>query len=146
MTSDRLKRIVDFKVYIVWDGSPFPVTVCWQSTPGLYEFHWGIPIKFKWAWLFRAYRGWNTTQLYGDYFINHYKDPSQTTRISTQKVSGTRVLFVARCSQPCSHASKKRLAAMPRRSSFPLAPVSRFEGCKGYFKCSAHFDPVIWGV
>ena len=27
------------------------------------------------------YIGDYTTQLYGDYFINHYKDPYQTTRI-----------------------------------------------------------------
>ena len=27
-------------------------------------------------WLFRFYSGWNPTQLYGDYFISHYKDPS----------------------------------------------------------------------
>ena len=25
----------------------------------------------KKPWLFRVYRGWNTTQLYGDYFISH---------------------------------------------------------------------------
>ena len=26
-------------------------------------------------WLVRLYRGWHTTQLYRDYFINHYTDP-----------------------------------------------------------------------
>ena len=35
----------------------------------------------KWAMkqsgpsLLKVYRGWNLTQLHGDYFINHYKDP-----------------------------------------------------------------------
>ena len=29
----------------------------------------------KKPWLFRVYRGWKTTQLYGDYFINHCEDP-----------------------------------------------------------------------
>ena len=37
------------------------------ETPG--EQCWFHP-----GWLF-WYRGWNTNQLYGDYFINHYKDP-----------------------------------------------------------------------
>ncbi len=30
----------------------------------------------KTTWLFRiVFGGWHTTQLSGDYFINHYKDP-----------------------------------------------------------------------
>ncbi len=35
----------------------------------------------KKTWLVGLYRGWKTAQLYGDYFINHYKDPYSTTRI-----------------------------------------------------------------
>ncbi len=33
------------------------------------------------TWFFRVYRGWTTTQLCGDYCINHEKDPCSTTRI-----------------------------------------------------------------
>ncbi len=33
----------------------------------------------KQSWLFRVYRGWS--QLYGDYFINHYKDPYEPITI-----------------------------------------------------------------
>ena len=39
---------------------------------------WSIESTEQWkkgSWLFRVYRGWNTTQFCGDYFINHYKDP-----------------------------------------------------------------------
>ena len=31
--------------------------------------------QWKKTWLFAVYRGWHPTQLYGDYFINHCKDP-----------------------------------------------------------------------
>ncbi len=31
--------------------------------------------QWKKPWLFVVYWGWNPTQLLGDYFINHYKDP-----------------------------------------------------------------------
>ena len=33
------------------------------------------PSNEKKPWLFRLYRGWNTTQLYGGIIINRYKDP-----------------------------------------------------------------------
>ena len=35
----------------------------------------------KKTWLFRVYRGWHPTQFCGDYFINHYKHPYETTNI-----------------------------------------------------------------
>ena len=36
-------------------------------------------------WLFRLYKGDYTTQLCGDRFMNHYKDPYQTTRMTHGK-------------------------------------------------------------
>ena len=41
--------------------------------------------------LFRIYRGWKTTQWYGDYFINHFKNPYQTSSMLESKM----VFFVA---------------------------------------------------
>ena len=37
--------------------------------------------KKRAPWLFRVYRGWNSTQLYRDYNFLHYKDPYESTRI-----------------------------------------------------------------
>ena len=46
--------------------------------------------KIAWAmkklWLFRVYRGWHPTQLCGDYFIYHYKDPLLNNQDFTWKV------------------------------------------------------------
>ncbi len=36
---------------------------------------WVIFEQWNKPWLFSVYRGWNTTQLYRDDFINQYKDP-----------------------------------------------------------------------
>ena len=53
------------------------------------QSHWqhGTPVHKKKNWLFRGYRGWNPTQLYGDYNTSHSinKDPYKTTTISWRK-------------------------------------------------------------
>ena len=49
-----------------------------KSSPALVSHEKRAP------WLFRGDRGWNPTQLCGDYFINHgNKDPYETTRIQS---------------------------------------------------------------
>ena len=36
--------------------------------------------------MFRVYRGWSTTQLYGDYFINHIRIPYETTQYFMESI------------------------------------------------------------
>ena len=36
---------------------------------------WKLHEQWKKTWLFSVYRGWNSTQLYRDYFINHVRIP-----------------------------------------------------------------------
>ena len=75
-------------------GSPTPTKGSPTPTPSTQiDFHTGFrsrKYKVGWynsrgkdiyeqlkkgPWLVGLYRGWTTTQLYRDYFINHYKDP-----------------------------------------------------------------------
>ena len=60
---------------------------CITEAPGrIIELHWCLKADEIWneqwknTWLFTLYRGWKTTQLYGDDFISHYKDPYKPTR------------------------------------------------------------------
>ena len=39
----------------------------------------------KGPWLVGLYEGWNTIQLYRDYFINHYKDPNLINQDSMER-------------------------------------------------------------
>ena len=71
----------------------------WRTGEGLYTLITkavAVPCKENWAkkkgsCLFRVYRGWNTTQLCGDwglYMINHSKDSYETTSNYTGKWEG----------------------------------------------------------
>ena len=64
---------------MIWASSVIPF--CMFSDTSRVESHMSNEQK---PWLFRVYRGWDTTQFFRDYFINHYNDPYQTTSISIQ--------------------------------------------------------------
>ena len=73
----------------IWVYGPIAFMLCEPGKPGKFgrgktgePWNKGPP---GW-WLFRIYRGWKTTQVCGDYFINHFKDPYQTSSILETKM------------------------------------------------------------
>ena len=77
----RISRVPSSQAKLVINSNPLGqmkfeskfVMSAWPDGLG-HETIWDRSYKpWKKTWFFRVYRGWNTTHLYGDYFINHDK-------------------------------------------------------------------------